>query len=232
MRRRQKQLTFDDYRLHSGRGGPRVGAGRPRGPRPRVLHREREKIPASCPVHVTLRARPGLPSLRSARVVSEFQRSLAEANERGRFRVVHYSLQRDHAHLIVEASGKQALASGMKSIGARLARALNRVFRRHGSVLDGRYHHRLLRTPREVRRALAYVLLNVRKHWRQRHGEPPPVRLDAASSAAWFEGWRRMLPRAPDTGPRAVATPRTWLLRIGWRRHGLIDPAEMPGSLT
>ncbi len=230
MPRRPRQLALDDYRLHSGRGGPRVGAGRPPGPRPRVMHREREKIPGACPVHVTLRARRGLPSLRNARLVREFQRSLAQANERGRFRVVHYSLQRDHAHLIVEAKDKQALASGMKSIGARLARALNRVFQRKGPVLDGRYHHRLLRTPREVRNGLAYVLLNVRKHWRQRHGAPPPARLDAASSGAWFDGWRRMREREPDAGPQVVARPRTWLLRTGWRRHGLIDPAEVPAS--
>jgi hypothetical protein len=62
--------------------------------------------------------------------------------------------------MIVEAHGKEALASGMKSIAARLARAVNRACGRSGPVLDGRYHSRLLRTPREVRRALAYVLLN------------------------------------------------------------------------
>ncbi len=194
------------------------------------MHRERERILRACPVHVTLRARQGLPSLRHARLVREFQRSLGEANERGSFRVVHYSLQRDHAHLIVEAKDKEALASGMKSIGARLARALNRVFQRKGPVLDGRFRHRLLRTPREVRNAIAYVLLNVRKHWREHHGAPPPARLDAASSAAWFDGWRRMCARAPDAGPAAVARPRTWLLRTGWRRHGLIDLAEVPAS--
>ena len=97
----------------------------------------------------------------------EWRRSLAEASERGSFRVAHYSLQGDHAHLIVEAQGKEALACGMKSIGARLARAVNRVSGRSGAVLDGRYHHRSLRSPREVRRALAYVLLNARRHCKE-----------------------------------------------------------------
>jgi hypothetical protein len=27
-----------------------------------------------------------------------------------------------------------------------------------------------------------------------------------------------------------VARPRTWLLRVGWRRHGLVDPSEVPGE--
>ena len=111
-----------------------------------------------CPVHVTLRVRPDVPSLRGFALVHEWRRSLAEANERGDFRVAHYSLQCDHAHLIVEAHGKGALARGMMSIGARLARAVNRVGQRSGPVLDGRYHHRSLRSAREVRRALAYVL--------------------------------------------------------------------------
>jgi len=183
-------------------------------------------------VHVTLRVRTGIPSLRSGVLLREWKRSLAEASERGDFRVTHYSLQGDHAHLIVEAKGKDALARGMKSIAARLARAVNRVWKRSGAVLDGRYHHRLLRTPREVRRALAYVLLNARRHWAKlRGGRFPPVRLDEASSARWFDGWRpeaaNLLPQA--RGDPEVARARSWLLRIGWRRHGLLDPSEVPG---
>ena len=126
------QLSFHDYRTTIGRGGPRRGAGRPRGRRPRVLHRTRPAVGRQLPIHVTLRVRPGTPSLRSMRLIREFRRSLAQASERGAFRVVHYSLMADHAHLIVEATGKRALASGMKSIGSRLARAVNRVFARSG----------------------------------------------------------------------------------------------------
>src|SRR5262247_3564422 len=234
MSHRPRQLSYSDYRMRTGRGGPRPGAGRPRGPRPRVLHRERERIPGNCPVHVTLRVRPdGIPSLRGGALVHEFRRSLARASERGSFRVTHYSLQGDHAHLIVEAKGKEALASGMKSIAARLARAVNRVCGRSGPVLDGRFHHRLLRTPREVRRALAYVLLNARRHLAKRRQvtRAAPPRLDPASSARWFDGWRpQVANRLPGArGSPEVARPRTWLLRIGWRRHGLIDAGEVPG---
>ena len=193
-------------------------------------------MPVDCPVHVTLRVKANLPSLRDGRFVREFRRSLAEACERGDFRVNHYSLQGDHAHLIVEARGKDALARGMKSIAARLARALNRVAGRSGPVLDGRYHHRSLRSPREVRRALAYVLLNARRHLakQRRAARAAAVPLDPASSARWFDGWRwEVASRAPEsTATREVAGPRTWLLRIGWRRHGLVDPAEVPGGLS
>jgi REP element-mobilizing transposase RayT len=174
-----------------------------------------------------VRFRSGLPSLRSGSFVGELRTSFRKGCERGDFRVVHYSVQTDHVHLVVEAAGKRALACGMKSIGARLARAVHRAFSLAGPVLDGRYHLRVLRTPREVRNALAYVLLNARHHWRKRGTGPArsaPV-LDAASSARWFDGWssRAVPPAGPPPREPDVSPPRTWLARIGWRRHGLID---------
>ena len=175
-----------------------------------------------------------MPSLRTVLVVREFRRSLAEASERGDFRVAHDSMQGDHVHLIAETDDARALANGMKSIAARLARAANRALSRSGPVLDGRYYHRVLRTPREVRRALAYVLLNARHHLRKRRGAAGASRVlfDPASSARWFDGWRpEAAGRLPETAARAeVAPPRTWLLRVGWRRHGLVDPGETPGG--
>ena len=185
-------------------------------------------------MHVTLRVRSGVASLRGGALVREWRRSLAEASERGSFRVAHYSLQGDQAHLIVEAQGKDALACGMKSIGARLARAVNRVSGRSGPVLDGRYHHRSLRSPREVRRALAYVLLNARRHLAKSRGisRSAKAHLDGASSARWFDGWRsEVASRLPEEKTvREVAHAHTWLLRVGWRRQGLVDPAEIPGA--
>jgi REP element-mobilizing transposase RayT len=176
-----------------------------------------------------LRVRRDVPSLRSRRFIAEFSASLREACERDEFRVCHFSIQRDHLHMLIEADGKEALGRGMKAISARFAHAVNRIFRRSGAVLFGRYHVRELRTPREVRNALAYVLLNVRKHWRQRNGVAPPVRLDVASSGMWFDGWKRSPPAGELRGLRAVAQPKTWLLAVGWRNHGLIDLTETPG---
>ncbi len=147
--------------------------------------------------------------------------------------MVHYSLQGNHVHLMVEARNREALGRGMKAIGARLARAVNRIRKRSGRVFADRYHLHVLKTPREVRAALRYVLLNARKH-AERLGKA--VKLDPASSSRWFDGWRRdalaRVVRGEEEGPRLpmpVARARTWLLKIGWRRHGLLDPAEVPG---
>ncbi len=217
----------------TGRGGARPGAGRRRTSRSRVPHRSRERIPRHCPVHVTLRVLDGLPRLRRAAFVRAFRESLRRMSRPG-FRVVHYSIQDNHAHFIVEAAGRERLANGMKSLGARFARCVNRVFERTGKVLADRFHHVVKRTPTEVRRALAYVLLNIRKHYKERRGRKPPMVLDGASSGIWFDGWKGREP--PPSGRCAdadraceVAEPHTWLLGKGWRRIGLIDPAEVPG---
>ena len=190
------------------------------------------------PAHVTLRVLPGVPSLRSVPIVHAVERTFARGCERSDFRLAHYSLQGNHAHLIVEADSPEALGCGMKSLGARLALAVNRVTRRTGPVLAERYHLRLLPTPREVRNALRYVLLNARKHAAaslSRLGAQVVV-LDPASSARWFDGWireadgtgRDVRPR-PLAEPSPVALARSWLLSVGWRRHGLLDPADVPG---
>ena len=177
--------------------------------------------------------RRDVPSLRTVRLVREMEQSLSAIGERRDFRVVHYSLQSNHAHFIVEAVGRQALGRGMKALGARLARAVNRVFDRRGPVLEERYHLRVLRTPREVRSCIAYVLLNARKH--AGRAVARRMRLDPASSSRWFDGWKRAGKRREGRQGREIPCPvaaaRTWLLRRGWARHGLIDLGEIPGPV-
>jgi REP element-mobilizing transposase RayT len=169
-----------------------------------------------------------MPSLRCRRFVREIERSFRQACERVGFRLLHYSIQRNHLHLLVEAGSARELACGMRSIGARVARAVNRVFRHRGPVLAERYHARILRTPTEVRRALAYVLQNTRGHLaRLGRALPAPGWIDPASSGRWFDGWRGPSPAASD--PPAVAPARTWLAAVGWRRRGLIGAGEVPG---
>jgi hypothetical protein len=96
-------------------------------------------------------------------------------------------------------------------------------------VLADRYHLQVLRTPREVRNAIAYVLLNARKHAMQIRGAMSrAVTIDPASSGRWFDGWRDAIAHSHD--PPTVAKPRTWLLSVGWRRWALISMQEVPGS--
>jgi REP element-mobilizing transposase RayT len=175
---------------------------------------------------VTLKVREGLRSLRDVRLVRALEGAFRGGCERAGFRLTHYAILGDHVHLVVEADDRRALGRGMMGIGARLARAVNRVLGHRGGVLRDRYHLRVLKTPREVRRALAYVLLNARKHLGAR--APRVGRIDPASSGAWADVWRAGVV-ALARSPAPVAPARSWLLRVGWRRHGLLDPSEVPG---
>jgi REP element-mobilizing transposase RayT len=197
-------------------------------------------------VHVTIRVLRGIAYLRGFRIYPALRRALFAARARLGVRIIHFSVQRDHIHLLVEAEDQVALGRAMKGFGVRVARRLNRIAGRSGQVIADRYHARYLRTPTETRRALVYVLQNGLKHGR---GDPAFDRMrgqgswfDPFSSAAFFTGWhercRRWVPArdapahplhsgAPAEPP--VVAPRTWLLREGWLRGGgPIDPTERP----
>ncbi len=209
---------------HAGWGGRRAGAGRRRAPGtcPSVPHRARPSHKASHPLHLTLRVRSGLPSLRGIEVFPAVHAALARAQRAG-FRVNAFSVQDDHVHLIVEAAGPVDLASGARGLQIRLARAINRATARRGRAMGDRYHVRALRTPREVRFCLVYVLHNLAKH------QPTAATVrDPCSSAGSFDGYRDAAQGETDAAARP---PRTWLLRVGWRRHGLLDPHERPARL-
>jgi hypothetical protein len=114
----------------------------------------------------------------------------------------------------------------VQGLAVRIAKALNKLMDRRGKVFADRFHSRVLHKPKQVRHALAYVLCNARKH-----GVAPPNRrwLDPCSSARAFDGWKGLAPDGSELVP--VVGPRTWLMRVGWRRRGLIDPDHVPGSM-
>jgi putative transposase len=144
-------------------------------------------------------------------------------SSKSRFRIVQFSVQNDHLHLLVEASDKAALSAGVQGLAIRTARRLNRHLGRAGKLWNDRYHTRALTSPRDVRNALVYVLMNIKKH--------NPVAcdgIDPCSSAPWFDGFVAARAPTPSRESPPVQAPRTWLVAHGWRRRGLIDPREHP----
>ena len=190
-------------------GGKRKRAGRkPNGVRALVSHRQRAVVRPGWAVHVTLRVREHVWNLRSRRCFSVIERAFVAAKERFGMRIVHYSVQGNHIHLLVEVLGNEALARGMLGLTVRMAKALNRVMRRRGPVFADHFHSRVVRTPTEAARALAYDLGNFAHHaerWGEEVHEDEP---DPFSSAA----------RSGGDPPPGVCEPRTWLLSVGWRR--------------
>jgi REP element-mobilizing transposase RayT len=166
--------------------------------------------------------RPGLPSLRRSQELAILRSAFAASSAEETFRAVQYSLQSNHVHLIVEAHDAVALSTGMKGLLVRIARGLNRAWGRTGTVFRDRYHVRALRTPREVRFALVYVLQNARKHGIVVRG------LDPFTSGEGSDGCADSSAGVADDSGRLEVRPRTWLLSTGWLRWGRIRIAESP----
>src|SRR5260370_29389634 len=201
-------------------GGARPGAGRkPTGERAGVSHRARPALARRFPVHVTLRVRREVYSLRSRRCFGVIRRAFAAQNGRFGFRLNYYAVQGNHLHLIVEALGRESLSRGMQGLAIRIAKGLNRLMQRRGTVFADHYHAHILRTPSEVRRALDYVLHNIHKHAAQ-IGRPISRDIADPYSSAVPEAAR--LP--------AVLPPRAWLLRAAPPGQSALSPRLRPAS--
>ena len=198
----------------SGWGGRRNGAGRrAAGGKKRVSHAKRPRHVGRYPVHVTMRAGEGLPSFRYPKISSALRDALKAANQRDNFGFVHFSIQKNHIHMLVEAQDQVALSRGMNGLASRCAKAINKAVGREGEVWSDRYHAQELKNPTMVRRAILYIIANIKKHAPQ--GAPA---IDPHSSAPWFTGYLESIPPAGTASP--ARAPRTWLAREGWLRGG------------
>ena len=203
-------------------------------------HKKRPVLDPRNPLHIVLRAIAAIGSLRRRDIYKAVRWATITAAKHEGFRIVHLSLQRTHVHLLVEADNKLALARGMQAFQISAAKLINaaisknKAVRRRGSVFPDRYHQEIIKTPRQARHALAYVLNNWRKH-REDRGELEGAWLvDPFSTGVLFSGWKELeghvvMWKWRDTyDPMIVWLPKTWLFSVGWRRHGLIACREVP----
>jgi REP element-mobilizing transposase RayT len=224
-RRSPIQLELSGRGRH---GGWRRGAGRPSGRSNHYIpHVRRTRVTKNHAVHVTLSVRKGIPTIRRHPTRRIIQAIFAKESRKG-FRLVHYSIRKDHLHLICEADSTLAVSRGIQRIASRIARALNQYFDRKGRFFADRFHSHVIKTPRAMRHVLSYVMLNAHKdEAKQGKTLRGP---DAFTSWEYFDGWRAPQYQRRAHGPRprdAPVTPATsWLLRKGWRRHGLIHLDE------
>ncbi len=179
-------------------------------------------------LHLTLKLRRGLPNLRRNKTFAAIERSFYRYSRGDGFRLVHFSVQKDHLHLIAEADSKPALSRAMQKLAISLARRLDALWTKLtegkiGRIFKERYHQHILETPLEVRNALVYVLQNAKKH-----GAIQPHERDGYSSARFFDGFANIRPKAAPEHLLAKAT--AWLLTTAWRDHGLIRASEVPKS--
>jgi REP element-mobilizing transposase RayT len=146
---------------------------------------------------------PHVYQLRSRRCYAKLRAAFLAGGDRFGQKLVNFSVQGNHVHLVVEADDPRALARGMQGLKIRMARGLNRVMDRRGPVFADRYHAHVLRTPTEVARAVRYVRDNARQHAAQRGETYSPGYVDPYSSAG---------------DPTCARKAETWLLCEGWKR--------------
>jgi REP element-mobilizing transposase RayT len=190
------------------------------------------------PLHVTVKFLPVAKTLRTKKLVQAARAALRAGCDRFGFRLVEFSVERDHFHFIAEAEDKRALSRGMQGLAIRIARKLNRALERKGRVFADRYHARALRTPREVHECYGYVLKNERRHAFQLGEAYDDDWVDPMSSGPHFGGWRALARAGPRMareplsfalGPPVTVAATQWLLTTGWRKHGLIARETVPG---
>jgi len=242
---RKRRSEPEQLVLFKQHGGKRRGAGRPpKGERAGSSHKKRPFLHDRYPVHVVLRVVRAVGNLRRRCVYQAIREATLTTARREDFRIVHLSIQRNHVHLLVEADDKRALASGMQGFQISAAKHLNAAIskgkpgpRRRGTVFPDRYHAEIITSPRQARHTLSYVMNNWRKHHEDRKAPMSGWTIDWFSSAVMFPGWAEygdeaFLWRGPDTyDPLIVYQPRTWLLRVGWRKGGPpISYREVPSA--
>ena len=237
-----------------------VKLGRPpKGPRSSERHEVRETFKPSQPLHVTLRAIDKVGRLRTAAVYRAIREALIMTLWRESCRVVQLSIQHNHVHLLVEAENRAALSRGMQGFQISAAKHINAEIskgrlkgiswyeakrrglipaerqRRKGTVFPDRYHVEVIKTPRQARNAIAYVLNNWRKHDEHRDEKARGWLIDPFATGWSFDGWKEredepFVWKLRETyAPMPSWRPRTWLLQESWRRYGLIRTHEVPG---
>jgi REP element-mobilizing transposase RayT len=189
-------------------GGLRKKAGRKsKGARALVSRKARPELNGRWPVHVTMRVLPEIPSLR---VLNGWvKRALIAGSEKEGFRVIHFAILGNHLHLIAEADDRRSLSRGIQGLAIRISHAVNRALsRKRGKVFSDRFHEHVLRSLRETKAAVNYVIHNFRKHC-AKAGHPLAVNfVDPHSSAIYAAGF--------EANP--LPTARFWLLNPVWKK--------------
>ena len=228
--------------------------GRPKKPGAKQRHAKRPAFFSERVVHVTLRVERDLHSLRTRACYQAIREAAVAVLPHEDCRIVHLSIQRTHLHLLVETASSKALSLGMKAFQISAAKHLNAAVshagswwerrraraplpkRRKGRVFADRYFARMVTSPLQARRELAYVLNNWRKHGEDRRAVARTWKVDPFSTGWGFMGWDTQAQWAwskpPTYEPIPVYAPQSWLLREGWKRYGRIGMREVPSART
>ena len=109
--------------------------------------------------------------IRNKDCLKHLKAAIQNARSHG-LKIIHFSLQSNHVHLLVEAQDNSVLTKGMRSLLISFSKRV-----KEGRIQLERYHLHVLKTLAETKNALHYVLFNEQKHSRAKM-----IRMDGYSS--------------------------------------------------
>jgi REP element-mobilizing transposase RayT len=139
------------------------GAGRPAIHDIGIRHRERPKLTRLSSLHLTIKIKRIKADLKNKSILIVLKRAIYNARKKG-LRVIHFSLEFDHVHLLIEAPDNFILGKGMQSLGVTLVRGINKLGQTSGEVYKHRYHFRKINSTRELKVVMNYIFHNGVKH--------------------------------------------------------------------
>jgi len=193
-----------------------------------VRHVERPALASRHPVQATLRVTAAIGGLRTKAKVQAIRQAMRAAHEKrgDEFRVLQFSVQETHVHLIVEAKSKEALSRGLKGFEVRVARKLNAIAGgRGGCSRTGTTRGRSRRRARSGMRTPACC--STRGITRRGRGRAT-ASIRAAQGCISMDGAG---PCRPALAPSMTTHEYLSRCRARWRVRSLISPEEIPGKV-
>ncbi|MEI8348179.1 MAG: transposase [Pseudomonadota bacterium] len=198
-------------------------AGRPRisrSDKTPVPHRLREEIPKKKPVHVVWHLNPHVPPCRRKNILLIFKKAVLKGRLMG-LKVIHFSLMNNHLHLLIETENKKALAKALQSFAISFTKRLkNFNGLKKTPIFKERYFCHILKSLREVKHAIHYILMNGKKAGLSRYDIDPyssAINLRSLCPKLFpeldFNLPRVYFSKITDFWQGALSPPSFWILR-------------------
>lgn len=130
-----------------------------------IRHTERPKFKNARSLHLTIKVRENKADIKSIKLLKALHHAIKRARLM-KLKIIHYTLEYNHVHLLVEADTHHALHRGMQAFGISFSKAINKTKRLKGTVYKHRYHFRQICSSRELKNVLHYIFHNGIKHGR------------------------------------------------------------------
>ncbi|MGZ3787001.1 MAG: transposase [Bacteriovorax sp.] len=128
-----------------------------------IRHTSRPFLKKPSSLHLTVKIKKNKAEMKNKSVFSLLKRAILNARRQG-LKVIHYSLEYDHVHLLIEAENNHILGKGMQAFGGTFSKAINRMRKLKGGVYKHRYHFRKISSARELKNVMNYIFTNGLKH--------------------------------------------------------------------